>query len=114
MAGFTTALAEFSESGSSKTYVASASHTASAPRLVIQKRRLAEGNRKYYEMEMDIVHGLLDSESLPVATKLSSNLVVKVPTQASELEIDALLVHLRDFVASDQFATAVKKQLWFQ
>lgn len=114
MASFTTGIEEFANNGNSVTFAISASHTAAAPRLVIQKRRVASGNKQYYEMEMDIVHGLLDSESLPIATRLSSNVAVKVPVQASGSEIDALLAHLRDFVASDEFTDSVKKQLWLQ
>lgn len=112
MASFTTVLEEFSNNGNSVTFAASADHTALEPRLVIQKRRLAEGSRKYYEMDMNVVHGLLDSDSLPVPTKLSSEVRVKVPVEATSTDIDALLTHLRDFVASDEFEDSVKKQLW--
>lgn len=114
MASFTTGIELFSSNGNSITYVVSASHTATEPRLVIQKRVLAEGNKKAYEMSTSVIHGLVDADSAPLPTKLSFSANVRVPLEATSTEVDAALATFRDFVASDEFADSVSKQLWLQ
>lgn len=114
MASFTTTIEEFSTNGNSTTFAISGTHTASAPRLVIQRRRVANGAKQYYEMDMDIVHGLLDADGKPVEARMAAKCTMKIPTVATSAQIDSLVADYRDFVNSDEFVESVKKQLWLQ
>lgn len=112
MASYTTAIEEFSQNGNSVTYAITSTHTANAPRLVIQRRRVANGNKQHYEMDLDVVHGLLDSAGVPVTAKLVLSANARIPTVATSAEIDAALADFRDFIDSDEFTATVKKQLF--
>lgn len=114
MASFTTAIEEFSTQGNSVTYAITATHTANAPRLVINRRRVATGNKQSYEMDLDIVHGLLTSEGVPVPAKLTLGAHARIPVVATATEIDAIIADFRDFVNSDEFVDSCKKQLFVQ
>lgn len=118
MASLSATLTEFADSGNSRTYTA-ASHTASKPKLVVQKRTVPTGNQTMTEFSGTVVFGVNDSDGGVAPQKVSMEAKVRYPVVAvdsSDLatQIAAALVLFRDFVASDEFGASVTSQNWVE
>lgn len=109
MAGMTTVLTEFSDSANSRTYT-TPGHTALKPKLLIQKRRVPEGNQTVAETTISVIHATEDSDGMVLSQKVSMAVTVRYPIQGLQADIDAALVILRDAVAGDEFANTVDTQ----
>lgn len=111
MAAMTAVLTEFSNSGNSRTSTL-VSHTAIKPKLVIEKRRVAEAGQVVAEQSIKIVYGTVDADNLPLQQKVTFEVVVRYPITGNETDIASALGTLRDVVASDNFANSVSTQEW--
>jgi hypothetical protein len=111
MAAMTTALTEFSNMGNSRTSTYTG-HTALEPRLVIEKRRVPEGNQTMVEYSFKVVSSTEDSDGEILQNKVSFEAVVRYPVLGLSTDVDAALVIFRDIVAGDEFANSVDTQEW--
>lgn len=118
MASLSATLTEFADNGNSRTYTA-AGHTASKPKLVVEKRTVPTGNQTMSEFSGMVVFGVNDSEGGVAPQKVSMEIKARYPVLAidsSDLatQIAAALVLIRDFVASDEFGASVTSQNWVE
>lgn len=111
MAGMTTALTEFANSGNSRTSTYTG-HTASDPKLVIEKRRVPDGNATMVEYSCKVVEATEDGNGDALSQKISFECVVRYPVAAIAADISAALVIFRDIIAGDEFANSVSTQEW--
>lgn len=109
MAAMLTALTEFSTYGDSRTYTTSG-HSASKPKLVIQKRRVPQGNQTVAETSFSVVHATTNAASEVLQQKVAMTVTVRHPIDGSSADVDAALAILRDIVAGDEFANSVTTQ----
>lgn len=113
MAAMTTALTEFSDSGDSRTYTLSG-HTASSPKLVIQKRRVPAGNQTVAEVTVEALAATVDSNSVLVPQKIGMKASIRYPINGTYADVSSLLATFRDIVAGDEFAAAISSQNWLK
>lgn len=111
MAGMSTVLTEFSDSGDSRTCTTSG-HTAIQPKLVIQKRKVPTGVEGVAEMSYSVIHGTTDSEDAPLPQRVGFTATVRYPVQGDSADISAALTIFKDLVAGDEFAASVTSQNW--
>jgi hypothetical protein len=118
MASLSATLTEFSDNGNNRTYTSSG-HTATKPKLVIEKRTVPVGSQIMSEFSVMVVQGVNDSEGGVALQKVSMEAKVRYPivdTDATDLAtvIAAALVLFRDLVASDEFGASVTSQNWVE
>jgi hypothetical protein len=106
MAAMSTVLTEYSSNGNSKTYSISG-HTISKPKLVLAKRKVPTGNQTVSEVELDVVYATEDSDGAILASKIVGSVTVRFPIDGDTTDRDAMVVVLRDAVASDEFTALV-------
>lgn len=111
MAGMTTVLTEFSQSGNSRTST-QPTHTAVEPKLVIEKRRVPDGNQTMVEYSVKVVDATTDAAGVILSNKISFEAVVRYPLLGTAADVTAALAVFRDIVASDDFANSVNTQEW--
>lgn len=111
MAGMTTVLTEFSQMGNSRTSTYTG-HTATEPRLVIEKRRVPEGNQTMIEYSVKIVSSTEDSAGEILSNKVSFETVVRYPVDGLAADVTAALAIFRDVIAGDEFGNSVDTQEW--
>lgn len=112
MASFTTALEEFSTLGDSKTNIETATHTASKPRLVIQRRKTPTGSTANLESTISVVHATEDADGNVLSQKVTLQAVIRYPKNGDYADVTAALVVFRDLVQSDEFSDTAEKQTW--
>jgi len=113
MAGQTTVLTEFADNGNSRTYTY-AGHSALAPRLVIQKRKVPTQGATVAEMTTTVVSSTTDAEGLPLGTKPSFSVTVRYPANGQDSDVTAALAVFRDIIAGDEFGASVLTQGWLK
>lgn len=111
MAAMSTALTVF-DSLNGKRVNTYTGHSILDPRLVIENRRLAEGARTVSEYSFKVVSGTEDSDSVPLAEKVSFEAIVRVPVHGASADVTAALAIFRDIVAGDEFGNSVDTQEW--
>jgi hypothetical protein len=111
MAGMTTALTEFSNNGNSRTSTYTG-HTASEPKLVIEKRRVPEGNQTTIEYRAKVVSSIEDVDGVVLGQKVSFEACVTYPLAGIAADVTAALTIFRDIIAGDEFANSVSTQEW--
>lgn len=111
MAGMTTVLTEFANNGNSRTNTLS-THTAVKPRLVIEKRRVPDGNQIMIEYGCKVIFATTDVNDLILSNKVSLEVVVRHPTSGNAGDVTAALAVFRDIVAGDEFANSITTQEW--
>lgn len=111
MAAMSTVLTEFAQNGNSRTSTLS-THTAVKPRLVIEKRRVPEGNQTMIEYSFKVIFATEGVDGAILPNKISFEQVVRYPTNGDSADIAAALVILRDIIAGDGFASSVTTQGW--
>lgn len=111
MAAMTTVLTEFSNNGNSRTSITTG-HTAVKPKVVIEKRRVPEGNQVVAEYSCKVVHATVDAEGLVLSNKVSFEAIVRVPIAGLAADTTAALAIFKDIVQSDDFANSVSTQGW--
>jgi anthranilate phosphoribosyltransferase len=113
MASFTTTISEYSDKENKRTYAIDG-HTVSAPRLVIQKRKVPSVPEANAESHLLVVYGTDDSESNPLSAKIVFDAGVRYPANGQSDDVTAALAVFRDFVASDEFTSMVTSQAYVQ
>lgn len=111
MAAMTTALTEFSTSGNSRTTTLSG-HTAVKPKLVIEKRRVPEGNQTMIEYSFKVVLATEDDDGAILSSKVTFEAIVRHPVLGQSAEVAAALAFFTDIVSGDEFANSVTTQSW--
>lgn len=111
MAAMTTVLVEFSNNGNSKTSTLTG-HTAAKPKIVIEKRKVADGNQTMAEYNCKVIHATVDAEGLVLQNKVSFEACVRYPLLGAAADVTAALAVFRDIIAGDEFAASVNTQNW--
>jgi hypothetical protein len=111
MAGMTTVLTEFSTSGNSRTSTYTG-HSAIEPKLVIEKRRVPEGNQTMVEYSAKVVSSTVDADGVILQQKVSFEAVVRYPVLGTSTDVTAALAIFRDLIAGDEFGNSVTTQEW--
>jgi hypothetical protein len=111
MAAMTTVLTEFSDKDNSRTYTISG-HSATRPRLVIQKRTIPGSSTGVAETIIQVLRGTVDSDGAPINAKVLFEAKVRYPINigSTETDIASALATFRDIVAGDEFASTVTTQ----
>jgi hypothetical protein len=107
----TTVLTEFSTSGNSRTSTISG-HTAIQPKLVIEKRRVPEGNQVVSEYSFKVVEATTDTNDEVISNKVSFEAIVRFPIIGDYDDVTAALAVFKDIVAGDEFANSISTQEW--
>lgn len=113
MAAMSTALTEFSDNGNSRTYTYTG-HTATDPRLVIQKRKVAVNGTSMIEDSVMVVSGTEDAESIPLQSRVTFQAVSRRPVNGTAGDVTAALAVFRDIIAGDEFGATVNTQNWLK
>lgn len=113
MAAMTTVLTEFSNNGNSRTSTYG-THTALKPKLVIEKRRVPEGNQTVSEYTVKVVYATTDAAGAVLPQKGSFDLVSRFPILGTAADQTAALAIIRDIVAGDEFANSILTQEWLK
>lgn len=111
MAAMTTVLTEFSQNGNSRTSTY-AGHTAVEPRLVIEKRRVPEGNQTTLSYSAKVVSSTADVDGAILKEKVIFEASVQYPLSGASADVAAALAIFRDIVAGDEFGNSVITQNW--
>lgn len=111
MAAMTTALTEFADSPTSRTYTTTG-HTVLKPKLVIQKRKIPSNSNGNAESRVAIVHATEDSDGEVIANRVAFEAVVRMPLQGDATDQVAALAIFRDIIAGDEFGNTVTTQEW--
>jgi len=111
MAGMTTVLTEFTNNGNSRTSTYTG-HTAISPKIVIEKRRVPEGNQTMIEYSLRVIAATEDADGAVLSNKVSFEAAVKYPMLGLSTDVTAALAIFRDIVAGDEFANSVTTQNW--
>lgn len=109
MAAMSTALTHFATNGDSRTWTTSG-HTASKPKLVLQKRRVPSGNQTIAETTISVVHATTDVDGAVMAQKASFAVIVRYPIDGNATDTTNALAIFRDVVAGDEFGATVTSQ----
>lgn len=114
MASIATTLTEFADQGNTRTYAAPG-HTALAPRLVIQRRKVVTGAASIAETGVKLVFGLVDTVGSPLQSKATMDVSFRAPLAGTAgTPFASQLSLLREIVASDEFAIALQSQNWIK
>lgn len=111
MAGMTTVLTTFSENGNKRTSTYTG-HTVQDPKLVIETRKVPEGNATMCETTFKVVSGIEDADGVVLTNKVSFQAVVRYPVEGVAADVTAALAIFRDIVAGDEFGAMVNTQNW--
>lgn len=111
MAAMTTVLTEFSNTGNSRTSTLSG-HTAVKPRLVIEKRRVPEGNQTMVEYSAKVVYATEDDDGVILTNKIALEVTGKYPVLGQSTDVTAALAIIADIIAGDEFANSLSTQEW--
>lgn len=111
MGALITALTEFSDQGNTRICTTSG-HTASLPKLVIQKRKTATTTEGSNELKISVVHGTQDADSNILSSRVVGEVTVRYPVQGQASDISAVLTILQDIAQSDEFVSNVSSQNW--
>lgn len=107
----TTVLTEFANNGNSRTSTLTG-HTAAKPKLVIEKRRVPEGNQTMIEYGAKLVIATEDDDGLVLQNKVSFEVVCRYPVLGQSTDVTAALAILADVISGDEFANSVSTQEW--
>lgn len=111
MAAMSTALTEFADNGNSRTYTY-AGHTASEPKLVLQRRRVPEGNNTVIEDTITVLSSTKDSDNVILPQKVLFSATLKRPIAGVAADVTAALAVFRDIIAGDEYTNTTSTQEW--
>lgn len=111
MAAMTTALTEFADNGNSRTYTRTG-HTATKPKLVLQRRTIASGQTSVIEDQVSVLSGTEDVDGVPLAPRVLFTATVRRPINGIAADVTAALAVFRDIIAGDEFGNTVDTQEW--
>jgi len=107
----TTVLTEFSNNGNSRTSTL-AGHTAVKPQLVIEKRKIAEGNQRACEYSGRIVLATKDANDVILPQKVSLEVTARYPIDGVKADRDLALAYMADIVTHDEMANTLETLEW--
>lgn len=113
MTALVTTLTGFGETANSRTYFYSG-HTASNPKLVIQKRKVATAADGQYETSVSVVSGTVDSTGALLAKKVVFEIKMYGPANGTSAAVTAALAIIRDIVQSTEYTSVVSSQEWIK
>lgn len=108
-----TVLTPFSNQEHSKTST-TPTHTALLPFVVIEKRKVAEGNRTMVEQSNKVVKATQNAASETLANKVSVEIIARYPLEGDSADLTAVLTLVKEIVNSDNFANSISTQEWLQ
>jgi hypothetical protein len=111
MAAMTTVLTEFANNGNSRTCTLSG-HTAVEPRLVIEKRRVPEGNQTMVEYSCKVIYATEDDDGEVLSSKVTFEAIARYPVLGQSADVTSALAVFRDVIAGDDFTNSVDTQEW--
>lgn len=109
MAAMTTVLNEFNDSNNERTYFTTG-HTTQKPKMVAVRRRTPNSANGVAETTLVVFHATEDADGNVLPQKVAMEVKIKDPVQGQSTDRDAVLVILRDIVASDEFTSLVANQ----
>jgi hypothetical protein len=109
MAAMSTALTEFSDIANSRTYTYSG-HTASLPKLVLQKRKVPSGNQIVIEDTITVLEATEDADGAVMPQRVSISTTIRRPIGYDSAILTNVLAVYRDIVAGDEFGNTVSTQ----
>jgi len=109
MAAMSTSVTQFSDENNRRTWSISG-HTISAPRLLIQKRKVPATPSAASENSLQVVYGTKDAANIPLQSKVVFEVTVRYPADGASADVTAALAVFRDVVASDEFTATVTSQ----
>lgn len=109
MPAMATAVTEFSTNGDSKTWT-TPNHTASLPKLLIQKRRVPVGSQTIAETTISVIRAGADAAGATLPSKASFTVTVRYPIDMVGTTVADGLAIFKDVVGSDEFAATVTSQ----
>ena len=112
-AAMSTTLTQFNDVSNARTYTAPG-HTIPLPKQVIQRRKAAAGAVMVSESSIRVVFGSKDAEGVPLAERISFEVVVRVPLKAQTDDVNAAKALFREIVDSTNFSTVVSTQNYVQ
>lgn len=113
MAAMTTALTEFADNGNSRTYTYTG-HTAGEPKLVLQRRKVPNGNQSILEDTVSVLSSTEDAAGDNLQSRVLFTATVRRPLDGIAADVTAALAIFRDVVAGDEFANTVSTQEWLK
>lgn len=112
MAGMTTILKEMiSPNGSNQRVYSGPNHTSLQQELFFQRSKGSVGPATVLEDSVSIVKQTTDAEGATLAAKDVMTITYRRPIGGAQADTDRVVHLARDFVASDEFANMVNKQL---
>lgn len=111
MAAMTSVLTEFSNMGNSRTSTL-VGHTACEPQIVIEKRKVPEGNQTMIDSSVKVVYSTEDDDGLILTQKIAFEASCRYPMQGQTADVNAALATFTDIISSDEFANTVSTQEW--
>lgn len=111
MAAMTTVLTEFSNNGNSRTSTLNG-HTAVKPRIVIEKRKVPDGNQTMAEYSAKIIYATADADGAVLGNKVSFEVIVRYPVLGNTADVTAARAILADIVSGNEFASSVGTLGW--
>lgn len=111
MAAMSTVLTEFSNNGNSRTSTL-AGHTAAMPKLLIEKRRVPDGNQNICEYSFKVVEATEDADGVVLANKVSIEVIYRGPKDGVAATVTAALAVVKDVTAGDEFAASLSTLNW--
>jgi hypothetical protein len=82
------------------------------PKIVIEKRRVPEGNQVIVEQSAKVVCACVDADGVILPNKISFDVVVRYPVQSIAADVTAVKDILADIVGGDEFAASILTQNW--
>lgn len=113
MAALATTVTGFGETANSRTYFYSG-HTASNPKLIIQKRKVATAVDGQYETSIQVVSGTVNAASELLAKKVVFEIKMYGPADGTSAAVTAALAIIRDVVQSTEYTSVVSSQEWLK
>jgi len=111
MAAMTTVLTEFSNNGNSRTSTLNG-HTAAMPKLVIEKRKVPEGNQTMIEYSAKVIVATVDENGIVLSQKVAFEANGRYPMAGQASDVSTALAFFKDIVNGDEFANSVSTQEW--
>lgn len=106
MAAMSTSLTQFNDRDNERTYFTSG-HTTQKPKMVAMRRRIPSNGTGVTETTLVVYHATEDADGNVLPQKVAMEVKIKDPILGQSSDRDAVLVILRDIVASDEFTTLV-------
>lgn len=111
MASYTTTLTEHNSGDNMKVWSIDG-HSALDPKLLIQKRRNPANPSANLETTVSVVQQTEDADGIVLPSRVVAEVRFKYPKLGQSADVTAVLALLREYVACDEFTTAVTDQAY--